>query len=96
MMTTARPEWNRQQWGLILVPSGCIVVSTIAVALRFLTRRIFRAKLWWDDYLCLAALVSWVDPRCRVMIDRLTAWQLMSCAPHALLMSGMDRVREIQ
>lgn len=36
------------------------VLSTLAVALRFLCRRLVKAVLWWDDWLILAALfVEW-------------------------------------
>ena len=33
------------------------VACTIAVALRFLSRRLIRAQLWWDDWTILAALL---------------------------------------
>ena len=33
------------------------VLSTIAVALRFLSRRLGRASLWWDDWTILMALI---------------------------------------
>lgn len=36
------------------------VLCTIAVALRFLSRRLVKAVLWWDDWIILAALlVEW-------------------------------------
>ena len=34
-----------------------IVFSTLAVALRFLSRRLSKAGFWYDDWLALAALV---------------------------------------
>ena len=34
------------------------IASTIAVALRFVCRRMVNAHLWWDDWTMLAALVS--------------------------------------
>ena len=34
------------------------IAATIAVALRFVSRRKERAHLWWDDWIILAALVS--------------------------------------
>ena len=35
----------------------CSVLCTIAVVLRFICRRLVRARLWWDDWSILAALV---------------------------------------
>ena len=34
------------------------IASTIAVALRFVCRRMVKAHMWWDDWTMLAALVS--------------------------------------
>ena len=34
------------------------IASTIAVTLRFICRRMVKARLWWDDWTILAALVS--------------------------------------
>jgi hypothetical protein len=34
-----------------------IILSTAAVVLRFLARRLSRAGLWWDDWTILFALV---------------------------------------
>ncbi len=34
------------------------IASTLAVALRFVCRRMINAHLWWDDWTMLAALVS--------------------------------------
>ena len=37
----------------------CLIpLSTTAVLLRFLSRRIARTKLWWDDWLTVVALVG--------------------------------------
>ena len=38
-----------------------IVFSTLAVALRFLSRRLSKAGYWYDDWLALAALVWSLD-----------------------------------
>ena len=35
-----------------------IVLSTIAVIFRLISRRIAHVKLWWDDYLTIIALVG--------------------------------------
>ena len=34
------------------------VLATIAVILRFVSRRISKAQLWWDDWLIIIALVN--------------------------------------
>ena len=46
--------------GASLVPSGVALacLSTAAVLLRFISRRITKVQLLWDDWLILAALVS--------------------------------------
>lgn len=49
---------NGRQTVVVVVSAVCIVAPTIAVALRFLSRRLCRAKLWWDDYCCAIALVG--------------------------------------
>lgn len=38
-----------------------IALSAIAVALRLVSRRLSKVRLWWDDWLILIALVN--DPR---------------------------------
>ena len=35
-----------------------IPLSVVAVLLRFVSRRLARARLWWDDWLTVVALVS--------------------------------------
>lgn len=35
----------------------CLVLPTIVVGLRLLTRLLIKATLWWDDYCLFAALV---------------------------------------
>lgn len=49
---------NGRQMVVVVVSAICIVAPTIAVALRFLSRRLCHAKLWWDDYFCAIALVG--------------------------------------
>ena len=39
-----------------------IVITTAAVALRFLARHLSRAGLWWDDWTILGALVRLRNP----------------------------------
>ena len=40
------------------VATSMIVLPTIAVTLRFVSRKLSGAGLWYDDWLALAALVS--------------------------------------
>ena len=35
-----------------------LILAILAVALRFISRRVSNAKFWWDDWLTLPALVS--------------------------------------
>ena len=61
-MSTSHPGYNKRQKELIIVASVSIVVQTVVVVLRIISRRLFRVKLWWDDYLCVLALVSIISP----------------------------------
>lgn len=42
---------------VILLP-----MTIIAVALRFLSRRLAKARIWWDDWLVLLSLVCCPQP----------------------------------
>lgn len=46
--------------GPFLIRTCCamIALSATAVTLRFLSRRLSKVSLWWDDWLILIALVS--------------------------------------
>jgi hypothetical protein len=46
------------RWTIIGPVIALVVLSTIAVVLRIMSRRILKLQLRWDDYLILAALVS--------------------------------------
>lgn len=50
--------YNSRQHNLVAVTTFCIIIATIAVALRLLARRQFHVKLWWDDYVAVIALVG--------------------------------------
>ena len=50
---------NERQLLLIGIASTCLVLSTIAVALRLVVRWSSTAILWWDDWVAMLALV-WV------------------------------------
>jgi hypothetical protein len=43
---------------VVAVAAVLMVISTIAVILRFVARLLSKAGLWWDDWCILAALVS--------------------------------------
>ena len=49
---------NSRQRQLVIATSFCLALSTLAVALRLIARRKFGIKLWWDDYICVLALVG--------------------------------------
>lgn len=49
---------NSQQHKAIANSIICIILPAIFVGLRFLSRRICRVKLGWDDYFCVLSLVS--------------------------------------
>lgn len=60
--------FNTRQKNLIAVTAFCIIISTIAVALRLLARRQFHVNLWWDDYVAVIALVGLAsDPPRRLL-----------------------------
>jgi len=42
---------------IIAVSAVLIAISTIAVILRFLSRMVSKAGLWWDDWLIVGAMV---------------------------------------
>ena len=48
---------------LVRVCSALIALTAIVVTLRFLSRRLSKFPLMWDDWLILIALVSWADIR---------------------------------
>ena len=42
---------------IIAVSAILIIISTIAVILRFVSRMVSKAGLWWDDWLIVGAMV---------------------------------------
>lgn len=44
---------------IIAVSAVLIAISTIAVILRFMSRMVSKAGLWWDDWLIVAAMVRY-------------------------------------
>ncbi len=57
-MVESGPAYNRPQKDMVIVISLCMALGTLAVVFRVVSRRLFRAKLWWDDYLCIFGWVS--------------------------------------
>lgn len=47
----------------------CTIIATIAVALRFTARRQVTAKIWWDDYSILFALMFLYAFNILLMVD---------------------------
>lgn len=58
------PNYDSRAGGIIAVAVVMIVVSTIAVFLRFWSRAVnaTRLRFWWDDYAMLACLVICAPP----------------------------------
>ena len=56
--------FNSRQVRVIAVLSLMTTLSTLALFLRFLSRKISHATIWYDDYAAVAALVCTVRPRC--------------------------------
>ena len=48
---------NVRQVLLISVSAVCLGLSTVVVVLRFVVRQISAARLWWDDWIAMLALV---------------------------------------
>ena len=50
---------THRQTQLVAVCTTCLTLSTIAVALRLLVRRVIAtAGFWWDDWVAVLALVT--------------------------------------
>jgi hypothetical protein len=45
-------------WHILVGTIITIVPATLCVILRFISRHVARAGLWWDDYTIAVALVS--------------------------------------
>ena len=56
--------FNSRQVQLIAVCTTCLTLSTLAVGLRLLVRRVASAAhTWWDDWFTMVALVGPVFPK---------------------------------
>lgn len=49
---------NSQQRKAIAISVLCIILPTVFVGLRLLSRRMCKVKLGWDDYFCVVSLVG--------------------------------------
>jgi hypothetical protein len=43
---------------MVAAGASLLVLSTIAVVIRFASRKVSQSKIWWDDWLSLIGLVS--------------------------------------
>ena len=51
--------FTNRQIQIVAVCTTCLTLSTIAIALRLLVRRLIAiADFWWDDWVAILALVS--------------------------------------
>ena len=50
-------ELNNVSTSVLVLLVIFMALSIVAVALRLISRRIARTKLWWDDYFVIASLV---------------------------------------
>ena len=57
MTSISEESLNEQQLLLVRTTSTCLLLSTIAVALRLVVRWSSTAILWWDDWVAMLALV---------------------------------------
>lgn len=46
---------------VVIAAVVCLAVAMIAVVLRFLSRRLAKARILWDDYMIIVGLVSIMD-----------------------------------
>ena len=55
--------YNGEQKHLLAVEISLAILATIAVALRFYSRSLVKARFWWDDFVILFALVHTLEIR---------------------------------
>ena len=54
-----KPDLEDNRNALIIgIYTTLLILAVVSVVLRLASRRISRAKLWWDDYCILVALVK--------------------------------------
>lgn len=51
---------NSQQHKAIAISILCIILPTVFVGLRLLSRRMCKVKFGWDDYFCVLSLVCYL------------------------------------
>lgn len=54
----ATPAENGVRAWAIRVVTAMTIMSALTVAVRVISRRMRRQKLWWDDWLCIVSMVS--------------------------------------
>ena len=54
---------------IIAISTLLIVLPTTAISLRFISRHLSKAGLWWDDWVILLALVGLANRRAWLVID---------------------------
>jgi hypothetical protein len=58
MTSTQNQSSEDISWHILVGTIVAIVPATLCVILRFISRHVSRAGLWWDDYTIAIALVS--------------------------------------
>ena len=71
--------------GLLATCALMIILSSVAVGLRFASRKLAGVGFWWEDWMCLAALVSRV---LEIRVKGLTMEQSLNIATNAVTILG--------
>lgn len=51
------PRYTNRQTQILAITVCCMILPTLVLILRLLTRLLVKIQLWWDDYCAFAALV---------------------------------------
>ena len=51
------PGYTHRQTQILAITICCMIVPTLVLSLRLVTRLLVKIQLWWDDYCAFAALV---------------------------------------
>ena len=88
--STSGAGYSERQVQLVAVCTLCLVLSTIAVALRLLVRRFGSvANTWWDDWITVVALVSFLARKEQVTTKRIDLHQIASWEVNIATLVGM-------
>lgn len=55
--TAREPGYTTRQTQILAITISCMIVPTLVLSLRLLTRLLVKIQLWWDDYCAFVALV---------------------------------------